>query len=91
MGAYIWQRSWQQQERDKGIYPFLCWSSVLGRCTFRDCRFRKEGGHPLPADVTDKFADRVINVIGKGVVTANGHTVGSPAKKQKGSEAGPGN
>jgi hypothetical protein len=71
--------------------PFLCWSSVLGRCTFRDCRFRKEGGHPLPADVTDEFADRVINVIGKGVVTANGHTVGSPAKKQKGSEAGPGN
>ncbi len=71
--------------------PFLCWSSILGRCTFRDCRFWKEGGHPLPADVTGEFADRVIGVIGKEVVTANGHTVGSSAKKQKGSEAGPGN
>ncbi len=71
--------------------PFLCWSSVLGQCTFRDCRFRKEGGHPLPGDVTDIFADRVIDVIGKGVVTANGHTGGSPTKKQKGSKAGTGN
>ena len=24
--------------------PFLCWSSVLGRCMFRDCCFCKEGG-----------------------------------------------
>jgi hypothetical protein len=70
--------------------PFLCWSSILGRCTFRNCRFRKEGGHPLPTDVTDNFVDKVINVIGKGVITSTGHTGGSPAKKQKGSKAGPG-
>ncbi len=69
--------------------PFLCWSSVLGRCTFCDCRFRKEGGHPLPGDITNKFADRVINVIGKGVVTQGKHTGGSPTKKLKGSEARP--
>ena len=62
---------------------FLCWSSVLGRCTWRDCRFRKEGGHLLPGNITDDFADRVIDVIGKGVMTG-GHAVGSPAKKQKG-------
>jgi hypothetical protein len=41
--------------------------------------------------VTNNFVDKVINVIGKGVITSTGHTVGSPAKKQKGSEAGPGN
>jgi hypothetical protein len=58
---------------------------------FRDCRFRKEGGHPLPTDVTDDFVDKVIDVIGKGVITLTGHTGGSPAKKQKGSEAGSGN
>jgi hypothetical protein len=69
--------------------PFLCWSSILGRCTFRDCRFQKEGGHPLTADITDEFADRVIDVIGKGVVMQGGHTGGSPTKKLKGSEAGP--
>ena len=78
----------------KYIHPtgrtFLCWSSVLGRCTWRDCRFRKEGGHPLPGDITDDFAERVIDVIGKGVVTG-GHAVGSPAKKQKGGDAATGN
>ncbi len=69
---------------------FLCWSSVLGQCTFRECRFRKEGGHPLPGDITDDFADRVIDVIGKGVITG-GHGGGSPAKKQKGGEGATGN
>jgi hypothetical protein len=65
---------------------FLCWSSVLGRCTWRECRFMKEGGHPLPGDITDDFADRIIDVIGKGVVTG-GHVGDSPAKKQKGGDA----
>ena len=64
--------------------PFLCWTSVLGRCTYRDCRFRKEGGHPLPADITDAFADQVIDIIGKGlikpIVSAR---IGPPPKKQK--------
>jgi hypothetical protein len=68
---------------------FLCWSNVLGRCTFRDCRFRKEGGHPLPADITDDFTDRVINVIGKRLVTQGaGHMGGLPPKKLKGSKTG---
>ncbi len=71
--------------------PFLCWSSILGRCTFRDCRFRKEGGHPLPVDITDEFANRVIDVIGKGVGTKGGHTGGPPPKKLKGRETGPTN
>ncbi len=62
--------------------PFLCWTSVLGRCTYRDCRFRKEDGHPIPADITDKFVDQITDVIGKGVVKLTAHTGGSPPKKQ---------
>ena len=64
-------------------HPFLCWASVLCRCGFRNCRFHKEGGHPLLGDITDEFADRVINAIEKGVVLPNNQG-GSPPKKQKG-------
>jgi hypothetical protein len=67
--------------------PFLCWSSVLGRCTFRDCWFKKEGGHPSPTDVTDEFADQVIDVVNKGIVTLCSPGGGSPPKKQKPTEA----
>ena len=49
--------------------PFLCWSRVLGKCGYRDCRFCKEDGHPLLGDITEEFADQVIDVIGKGVVS----------------------
>ena len=63
--------------------PFLCWASVLGKCGFQDCRFRKEGGHPLPGDITDEFADQVIDVIGKGVIPPSIQG-GSPPKKRKG-------
>jgi hypothetical protein len=64
--------------------PFLCWTSVLGRCTYRDCRFCKEGGHPLPADITNEFADQVIDVIGNGIVKPTAPMgSGSPPKKQK--------
>jgi hypothetical protein len=58
--------------------PFLCWSSVLGRCMFRDCCFRKEGGHPLPADITDEFANQCIDAINKGIVALSGHQGSSP-------------
>jgi hypothetical protein len=67
--------------------PFLCWSSILRRCTFRDCWFRKEGRHPLPVDITDVFANQVINAIGKGVITHGGHPGGSPPKKHKGGDS----
>ncbi len=49
--------------------PFLCWSSILRKCGYRDCRFRKEGGHPLPGDITDEFAVNFIDLIGIGVVS----------------------
>jgi hypothetical protein len=69
--------------------PFLCWSSILGRCTFCGYGFRKEGSHPLPGNITDEFANRVNDVIGKGVVKQGNHMGGSPTKKLKGSEARP--
>jgi hypothetical protein len=44
--------------------PFLCWLSVLGKCTFKDCQYRKEGaGRPLPGDITDEFANQLIDAI----------------------------
>jgi hypothetical protein len=65
--------------------PFLCWSSVLGRCTFRDCRFLQHGGHPAAKDVTDEFADKVVDTLNKGVISlcGGGAPPGSPPKKPK--------
>jgi hypothetical protein len=69
--------------------PFLCWLSIHGRCTFRDCCFCKEGGHPLPADITDEFVNRCINAINKGIIALSGHQGGSPNKKLKGGDGNP--
>jgi hypothetical protein len=63
--------------------PFLCWSSVLGHCTFRDCRFKKEGSHPSPTDIINEFADQVIDVVNKVIVTLCNPGGGLPPKKQK--------
>ena len=65
--------------------PFLCWTSVLGRCTYRDCRFHQQGGHPNPKDITDEFADKVVDTLNKGVISigGTGTTAGSPPKKPK--------
>ena len=67
--------------------PFLCWSSVLRKCWFRDCQLHKEGGHPLTGAITEEFADQVIDVIGKGVVYPSIQGWGSPPKKHKGGGA----
>jgi hypothetical protein len=69
-------------------WPFLSWTSILGRCTYRECRFRKEGGHPLPADIMYEFVKQITDVIGKGVVKFTAHTGGSLPKKQKVGNAG---
>jgi hypothetical protein len=60
--------------------PFLCWSSVLGRCTFRDCRFLQHGGHPLAKDIIDEFANKVVDTLNKGVISLCGGVApaGSP-------------
>jgi hypothetical protein len=65
--------------------PFLCWSSVLGQCTFHDCRFLQHGGHPLAKDIMDEFADKVVDTLNKGVISLCGSATpgGSPPKKPK--------
>jgi hypothetical protein len=65
--------------------PFMCWTNVLGRCTYRDCRFHQQGGHPNPKDITDEFADKVIDTLNKGVIAIGGTATpgGSPPKKTK--------
>jgi len=65
--------------------PFICWSCVLGRCTFRECRFLQQGGHPAAKDITDDFANKVVDTLNKGVISLCGTAtpVGSPHKKTK--------
>ena len=75
----------------KFIHPngrsFICWSFILGRCTFRDCRFHLQGGHLSAKDITEDFADRVVDTLNKGVIalcgTCTSPPVGSPPKKTK--------
>ncbi len=69
--------------------PFLCWSSILGKCTFRDCHYHKEGGHPLPGDIMDEFANQLIDAINKGIIALSRHQGGSPSKKLKGNDGNP--
>ncbi len=62
---------------------FLCWNSMLGRC-FRGgwCKYLK--GHVRKGDITDKFADSVIDCISKGVLHyTNLPEGGSPTNKQR--------
>ena len=58
---------------------------MLGRCTYRECRFHHQGGHPNPKDITDDFADKVVDTLNKGVISMGGTTPtgGSPPKKPK--------
>jgi hypothetical protein len=65
--------------------PFLCWLSILGRCTFRECHFLKQGGHPSAKDITDDFADRTVDTLNKGVIALSGTSppVVAPNKKPK--------
>jgi hypothetical protein len=55
---------------------------------YRECHFCKEGGHPIPAGVTDKFVNQCINIIDKGVITHSGHPGGSLPQKFKGGKGG---
>jgi hypothetical protein len=77
----------------KYVHPsgrlFLCWSSVLGKCTFRDCHYRKEGGHPLPGNITNEFTNQLIDAISKGIIALCGQQGGSPSKKLKRNDGNP--
>ena len=65
--------------------PFLCRTSVLGRCMFHDCQFHHQGGHPNPKDIANEFADKVIDTLNKGVISIGGTATsgGLPPKKPK--------
>ncbi len=66
--------------------PFLCWNATLGRCTWRDCKFQIDGGHPDRSDITDEFTNNCIDILAKGVLARmniGGGGEGSPGKKYK--------
>ena len=62
---------------------FLCWNSVLGRC-FRGRRCKYSKGHVKKGDITDAFADAIINCISKGVLDYTNLPEGeNPTNKQR--------
>ncbi len=67
---------------DKGR-PYICSAHILGRCTFKDCQF-KRGQVPRHA-ITDGFADAVVAMLTPGIQTClmceGGE--GSPGKRLK--------
>jgi hypothetical protein len=64
--------------------PLLCWNNVIGHC-FRGKRCKFFKGHVRKGNVTDEFADNVVNCISKGVVYYMGLPQGgtSPGEKRK--------
>jgi hypothetical protein len=47
------------------------------------------GGHPLPGDITDEFANQLIDAINKGIIALCRQQGGSPSKKLKGNDGNP--
>ena len=45
----------------------FCWAEVLGSCHFPECYFGKKGGHPVRADLSNKFAEQVVQVLVPGI------------------------
>ncbi len=45
--------------------PFLCWNFRLGQCTWRECKFQMEGGHPHCNNITNKFATTALAFLQK--------------------------
>ena len=59
--------------------PFVCWAFVLGRCTFRNCAFRR--GHVTKDKIPDSFADDAVAMLTPGVEFCSRTGEGSPGKK----------
>jgi len=57
--------------------PFVCWSHILGRCTFDNCQFKQ--GHVPRSAIPDAFADEVVTMLTPGVTA-----VGARARDQGG-------
>ena len=59
--------------------PLVCWSYVLGRCTFHNFSFLC--GHVPKENIPDAFVDKVINMLTLGVTHCIRGEGGSPRKK----------
>ena len=59
--------------------------SCAGRACLGDARFHQQGGHPNPKDISNEFADKVVDTLNKGVIAICGTATsgGSPPKKPK--------
>ena len=57
---------------------------------FPECRFQRDGGHPGPNDIPDKFAENVVGKLTKGIQARMqaGGDGSSPHKKPKQDETG---
>jgi hypothetical protein len=66
---------------------FLCCNHMLGKC-YRNKRCTYARGHIVKGNMTDDFADAVMDVISKGVLYYTSLSpTGSPQNKQKGEGA----
>ncbi len=68
--------------------PLICWNNVLGRC-FRGKRCKFLRGHVRKGDVTEAFAEAVVDCIGKNVLFFMETPLagGSPKGKRKATAA----
>jgi hypothetical protein len=102
MDAFILPNFSRLREKNRPIYPHYCNTSTLmnarssvGLVFWDDARFAtaasSNGGHPLAKDITDDFADKVVDTINKGVIAVGGAggQGGSPPNKQKVAEDQP--
>jgi hypothetical protein len=63
--------------------PYVCWAHILGRCTFKDCQFKR--GHVPRRAITDSFADEVVAMLRPGIKACTGRRggEGSLGKRQR--------
>ena len=61
----------------------MCWSQVLGPCTYTNCYFAARGGHPTREDYTDQFAEKVVAILGPAFKTRMQNMSNGGAKKIK--------
>ena len=64
--------------------PYVCWTHILGRCTFDNCQFKN--GHVPRSAIPDTFAEKVVTMLTPGVkavVARDRDQDGSPTKGQR--------
>jgi hypothetical protein len=64
--------------------PFVCWTHILGRCTFANCQLNN--GHVPRSAIPDTFSKKVVTMLTPGVnhcVGVGRDLGGSPGKRSK--------